>query len=177
MTIRLLAAAASLVAALPLFAQKPKKAPKPAAPSAVVQPYNRFITVDEYHRAKRRPASLISIEGYAVLGYRLTDGTVRLALVDSVDHVLSAEDANKFAASGAFCSVRPAQVKKNPKLAFPGKHLKELVMYTGPGIAKKCLHDVVDKLRVTGAVSKVRATLDPVTRVEFMDDNGDWKAL
>lgn len=168
-----------LVASLPLAAQSRKSAATPTktAKPAVVHPHNRFITVDEFHRAKRKPASFVSIEGYAVLGYRLSDGTVRLAMVDSVDHVLSATDANKFAAAGAFCSVRAAAVKKNPKLAFPGKYLRKMVMYTGPGIARICLHDVVTKLRVTGSVSKARATLDPVAQVEFMDDNGDWKTL
>ena len=49
-------------------------------------------------------------------------------------------------------------------------------MYTGPGSATKNLHDVVEKMRFTGWTTGGRATIN-VTKIEFMDANGDWKVL
>ena len=54
--------------------------------------------------------------------------------------------------------------------------MRKLAMYTGPGVAQTALHDTVAKIRVTGWAGKA-GTINPATKVEFQDDNGDWKTL
>ena len=55
--------------------------------------------------------------------------------------------------------------------------MKQFAMFTGPGTASVNMHDIVPKLRVTGYTSLFRSTIDPITGVEVMDDNGNWKIV
>lgn len=174
-----------LCAASPLLAQKrahkaPHKAVKAAtaAPVASVTPKqeNQFVTVEEFVKAKRPPRTAVSVEGYAVLGYRSADGSESLALVDSVDHVLNARDANGQAAAGARATIPASVLKRHPSAGWSAKGLERVLMYTGAGQAQKPLHDTVAKVRVTGLTAG-GAKISPATKLEYQDDNGDWKTL
>jgi hypothetical protein len=141
------------------------------------QPHNQFVTVEEFIRSKRAPRMAVSVEGYIVVGYRLPNGSLRLSLTDSVDKVLSAEDANALMRTGATCVVPASEVKKSARRGWTQQGMQRFVLYTGPGMAKTALHDVVEKMRLTGWTAKGRATIDPVTNIEYMDENGEWRSL
>jgi len=151
-----------------------KRPPQPV--TVVAQPYNQFITVDDMVRAKRKPNTTVSVEGYLVVGIRRPDGTVRAWLVDSVDKVLCAKEADALTRTGASLTVPAATLKRAP-CAWNRKGLQRFVMYTGKTKAQVCLNDTMPKVRVTGPVAVGRAALGPVSRIEYMDINGDWKAL
>ncbi len=142
--------------------------------SAQAKQENQFQTVDEFVKSHRGPGTGVSVEGYAVLACG-SDGGVRVCIVDSVDHVLSARDANNFAHGGATAIISSSGLHKHPRWAMSGG-MRKLAMYTGSGVAQTALHDTVAKIRVTGWASKV-GTISPATKVEFQDDNGDWKTL
>src|SRR5262245_10146131 len=59
-----------------------------------VKQQNQFVTVEEFVNARLPKLTPVSVEGYAVLGYKTTDGGVRMNIVDSVDHVLNTKDAD-----------------------------------------------------------------------------------
>jgi len=162
-----------LTAAVATFAAPVKSA---KAKTVSVKQENQFILVDEFVKAGRAMGTVVSVEGYIVVGYRTSDGGERLAITDSVDHVLSARDANGLAASGAIATAPASGVKSHAKWAWTSKGILRLVMYTGSGKAQKVLHDTVGKVRVSGIVSAKR-TLGTVVKIEEQDDNGDWKAL
>jgi hypothetical protein len=165
--------AATAVLAAPAFQKS--KPPKVASPvKASPKQENQFVTVDEFVRGRRAPRTAVSVEGYAVLGYRAPDGSLRLSVVDSVDHVLNTKDAD-LAGQGGAAVVVPASVAKRPSLAWSAKGAQKFVMFTGAGRAQRALHDIVGKLRVTGfATGK---TISPATKVEIQDDSGNWKPL
>jgi hypothetical protein len=50
-------------------------------------------------------------------------------------------------------------------------------MYIGGDRAIRALHNEVDKIRVTGRVGPGVGVINPVTQVEIMDTNGEWKPL
>jgi hypothetical protein len=163
-----LAAACALPLA-PAAAQKKSKAPaKAAAKAPVVAPkeQNKFVTVEEFARANRPLKTVVSVEGYAVTAYP-SGGVTRLVLLDSVDHVLSAADANKFARGGVSVAASQAAVAKK---------MARIAMFTGNGIAQKKLNDTPAKMRVTGWVNG-KSAIGPTVKVEAMDDNGEWKTL
>lgn len=137
---------------------------------------NQFQTVDEFVKAHRAAGATASAEGYMVVAFRASDGGARLALADSVDHVLSARDANGAAKSGGWAIVSASAARRHPGWGFSAKGLQKYAMYTGSGSAQKVLHDTVPKIRVTGRVSG-RNTINPVTRIEYADENGEWKLL
>jgi hypothetical protein len=183
---RILFAAALLVAAgaVPATAAPGKTAkskkgtPKLAVAlvkTATPKQENQFVTVEEFIKAKRAPKTAVSIEGYAVVGYAIPGGGSQLTVVDGVDHVLSATDAMNFAKAGAICSVPGSLVVKHPAWGSTAKGLQKVLMYTGPGKAQKMLHDTPTKVRVTGWAEAGRNV--SVTKVEYADDNGDWKVL
>lgn len=153
---------------------KPVKA-APSMAGATPKQENQFVTVDEFVHGKRAAHTAVSVEGYAVLGYRAGDGSLHLMVVDSVDHVLSPQDADNFGKTGATVIVPASITARRPGLAWSAKGMMKHAMYTGSGHAQKALHDVVAKVRVTGfATGK---TISPATKVEFQDDNGNWKTL
>ncbi len=156
-----------------------RSASKGSAVGQVAKPKaeNQFICVEDFKGAKRAPKVAVSVEGYIVTGFRLPDGSYRLKLVDSVDHVLNAKDAEAFARGGASVSVPGSLVRSKGRLAWTVKGMKTWVMYTGPGTAEKQLHDVVPKVRITGSTAPGRAVIRPVTGFEYMDDSGDWKKV
>jgi hypothetical protein len=138
---------------------------------------NQFVTVDEFIRA-RRPAKVgVTIEGYAALGFRGSDGAVRLYVVDSVDHILSAADANSTAASAAVAVIPPAVIRANPAWGWIPRGAMRIPMFTGSGAAQRQLRDVCPKVRLTGWTSAGRATIAPVTKVEITNDNGEYVTL
>lgn len=147
------------------------------ATAAKPQPHNQFVTVEEFVRSKRAPRTAVSVEGYIVVGCRLPNGSLRLSLTDSVDKVLCADDANALMRTGATCVVPVAEVKKSARRGWTKQGLQKYVLYTGPGMAKTALHDVVEKMRITGWTAKGRASINPVTSIEYMDENGEWKSL
>jgi hypothetical protein len=136
---------------------------------------NQFVTVEEFVKSHRPRGTGVSVEGYAVIVCGASNGGLRISIVDSVDHVLSATDANNFAHGGAVSLITPTGLKKHPKWSWSAG-MKKLAMYTGPGVAQTALHDVVTKIRLTGWASSV-GTINPVTKVEYQDENGDWKTL
>lgn len=149
----------------------------PKATAAKPQLHNQFVTVEEFIRSQRAPRTPVSVEGYIVVGCLLPNGSLRLSLTDSVDKVLSAEDANALMQTGATCVVPVSEVKKSVQRGWTRQGMQRFVLYTGPGRAKTALHDVVEKMRITGWTAKGRATIDPVTDIEYMDENGEWKSL
>ena len=159
-----------------------KLSPKPVvtkvSPSKGAWPKeeNKFITVEEFRHAKRGAGSAVSVEGYEVIVFPTGDGGLHLSIVDSVDHVLSASDANAFAQGGCVGLVSRSAIQGHPRWSWTSGSMKKFAMYTGPGSATKNLHDVVEKMRFTGWTTGGRATIN-VTKIEFMDANGDWKVL
>lgn len=135
---------------------------------------NQFVTVEEFVKAHRASGTGVSVEGYAVI-ICSSNGGLRIHVVDSVDHVLSATDANNFAHGGAVAQISSSGLRKHPSWAWSGG-MKKLAMYTGPGVATTALHDTVAKIRLTGWAGGA-GHMGQVTRVEFQDDNGDWKRL
>lgn len=138
---------------------------------------NQFICVEDFRGARRAPRTAVSVEGYLVTCFRQSDGSYRAGLVDSVDHVLSAKDANAFARAGATVTIPARLVRSKSRLAWTSKGIQTWVMYTGPGTAQKMLHDVVPKVRLTGWTAAGKATINPVTGFEYTDDRGEWKKL
>ena len=106
----------------------------------------------------------------------MSDGSETLVLVDSIDHVLSATDADNFGRGGVRSVVPGRLAARRAALGWGGKGLERFVMYTGAGHAQRQVHDTVAKVRVTGFLAR-KATISPATKVEFQDENGDWKAL
>lgn len=154
----------------------PQRRPAKPDPVARAKQENQFITVEDFRNAGRAPKTAVSVEGYVVLAQRMADGGLLLVLVDSVDHVLSAKDADATARSGAAAVLPAAYVKKRPGWGWTPKAMQRFAMYTGAGRAQKNLHDVVVKLRLTGFV-RAGTTVNPVTSVEFMDESGNWKPI
>lgn len=169
--------AASALAVPPM--QKARRPKTPPARETVARPkqQNQFVTVEEFRRSGRPPKTAVSVEGYFVLGYRAADGGLRLMLTDSVDHVLSAQDADRSAASSAVSVVPSAALKRHPRWAWSAKGMQRFVMYIGPGRAQRLVQDIVAKMRVTGWTAPGRAIINPVTQIEFQDANGEWKTL
>lgn len=151
----------------------PRKSKTPAV-SAKPQQQNQFVTVDEFVKAGRKPGTLVSIEGYIVVAYK-TGSSVRAAVNDSVDKVLSAKDADANARSGAKVTV-PASLVKG-RCAWSAKGVQKYVMYTGSNHAQKKLHDVVEKMRVTGIVGRGKGIIANTTKIEYTDPNGEFKPL
>ncbi|HSV75150.1 MAG TPA: hypothetical protein VLH79_15435 [Chthonomonadales bacterium] len=175
---RLPACMAALVAALavPAVAQRSAtRAPAPAVP--VVHPHNQFITVHEMINARRAPNTAVSVEGYFVVAIRQPDGAVRAWLVDSVDKVLSAQEADAMARTGATLSVPSAFIRQSARRAWCHRGLQRFVMYTGTTRAQVNLNDTMPKVRVTARTVRGRGALGPAARIEFMDDNGHWRAM
>ena len=135
---------------------------------------NQFVTVDEFLRARRPAGTAVSIEGYAALGYRAADGSVRLHVLDSVDHILSARDADGAAASGATAVIPAGGIRLNPAWGWSPKGAMRIPMFTGNGSAQRQLRDVAPKIRLTGWVASGRATISPVTKVEITNENGEY---
>ena len=180
----LFAAPAQIAIALisiPLSAQPQKKRPpKPAVagpPIARPKQENQFVTVDEFVRGARAPRTPVSVEGYAVTGGKMSDGSLRIVVVDSIDHVLSPTDADNFGKGGAQSTVPAAILARHPAWAWTTKGMQRLAMYSAnnAGRAQTQMHDVVTKVRLTGfATGKA---INPVTKIEFQDENGEWRAL
>ena len=157
-------------------AQKSKKS---SSSGTVAKPQfqNKFNTVDEFMKKKLTAKTAVSIEGYVVVGYKQSNGDLLLSVVDSVDHVLSAEDANKIARIGARCVAPSSAVKSHKNWSITAKKLRDTLQYTGPGLAKTVLHDTVPKVRITGFKGSARGIISPVTSIEVTDDNGDYKPI
>lgn len=175
---------ASLVAAAvvsaPTFASpQKKKSAKSAGATIAANPRqeNQFVTVDEFVKGKRAPRTAVSVEGYAVSGYKAADGSLHLIVVDSIDHVLSPMDADNFGRAGAHATVPASMLAKHPAWAWSAKGSQRFGMYAAnpKGHAVRPLHDIVPKVRVTGFA--IGRAISPVTKVEYQDDNGDWKNL
>lgn len=135
------------------------------------RPENQFLTVDEYRKSHRAPGTAVSVEGYVVTASKGSDGSVRAAITDSVDKVLTATEAAKLAAASARITI-PARLAARTGLSWAPKGFQRIVMYSG----SRCLHDAPKKIRVTGLTAKGGAVA-PAARVEFEDDNGNWKAM
>lgn len=159
-----------------------KKAAKKTSGVAATRPAspkqeNKFVTVEEFIRARRPAGTAVSIEGYAALGYLATDGGIRLYITDSVDHILSASDANATAGSSAVAVIPASAVRANPAWGWRARGAMRIPMFTGNGSAQRQLRDVAPKIRVTGWTASGRATISPVTRVEITNDNGEYVPL
>jgi hypothetical protein len=157
-------------------AQKSRRAVVTAVKPSAAKPENTFGTIDEFIAARKPARTVVTIEGYTVVGFAATDGTVRGVLLDSVDRVLSASEADSFGRRGARFAIPASLTKSRPRTAFKPKGFRDLCMYTGRGHAEKLLKDVISKVRVTGTVLSL-GFISPVTKVEYQDDNGDWKTL
>jgi hypothetical protein len=171
-----IAAATLLTVAAVAFPRSKRIATKPAPPKDPKQ-YNQFVTVHEFQVSKRPVGTLVSVEGYFVTGYRGKSGALLLFLTDSVDHVLNTDDGKKYEQRAALMTVRAAQVPKTGIRAWNRKGMMLYVMYTGNDEPKILLHDVVEKVRVTGLVGPIPGAVLPVTKIEYSDENGYWKKL
>ena len=138
---------------------------------------NQFVTVEEFVKGHRPAGTAVSVEGYAALGFRSGDGSVHLYVVDSVDHILSAGDANAAVGSAAAAIIPAGGIRSNPAWGWSSKGTMRIPMFTGNGTAQKQLRDVAPKVRVTGWMAAGRATISPVTKVEITNDNGEWVSL
>jgi hypothetical protein len=176
-TAALAIAASMLIAVTAAVAARPKPKPAKPAPPKVPQQYNQFVTVHEFQLSERNCGTLVSIEGYFVTGYRAASGTLLLFLTDSVDHVLTTDDAKKYEQHAALMTFRARDVPRTGARAWNRKGMMQYVMYTGTEKPKILLHDVVEKVRVTGPVGPIQGGVCPVTRIEYMDMNGYWKTL
>lgn len=152
-----------------------RAAGKPAA-SATPKSQNQFVTVHEFQVGKRAAGTLVSVEGYFVTGYRGDGGSVRLYLTDSVDHVINKEDALKYEQKAAGATAGSGWVSGSSARSWTRKGLMKYVMFTGPGHPATELHDVIEKVRVTGSAGS-HGTISSISRVEYTDMNGFWKTL
>lgn len=154
-----------------------RKTAAASLPVASPKPPQQFVTVDEFVKARCAYRTPVSVEGYAVFGYKESTGSLLLTVIDSVDHVLNADDAIKMSA-GAPTAILPSQYQKAyPGWAWDTKAMKKYTMYAGAGRPQTELHDVIEKLRLTGWVGASRLTINPVSKIEFMDPDGNWKVL
>lgn len=154
---------------------KPAQAGQPA-PVVKVESWNTFYTIDEFKAAGRKVGTPVTVEGYIVTGSP-SGGNFAFRLVDSVDKVLSGKDAERLAAVAVRCTVTPPVLKRSPGLAWSRNGAQKFTMYIGGDRAIRALHNEVDKIRVTGRVGPGVGVINPVTQVEIMDTNGEWKPL
>jgi hypothetical protein len=147
------------------------------AGASVPKSYNQFMEVDEFVKAHRTPHTLVSVEGYIVLASRAANGTIRIYITDSVDHVMSAKDALSLAKGGAAGIIIPHDAKVHPGWALSSAKLNRYAMYIQSGKSIKMAHDTVTRVRITGSVFKGRGIINPVTKMEYTDENGDWKTM
>lgn len=145
--------------------------------TAPPKPYNQFVTVDEFIKAKRPAKTLVSVEGYVVYGRKAGSGEVVLYYVDSVDKIILVKEAQAACKSAARITVPSSFVSSSARRGWTDKGLRRFAMYIGASEPSKAIHDAMPKLRVTGRVATGRGIVSPATKVEYMDDNGDWKAL
>ena len=154
-----------------------KKVFAPSYRPAQAKQQNQFVTVDEFIKA-RIPAGVgVSVEGYAALGYRASDGGIRLYIVDSVDHILSPADADASARTAAVAVITPAVLRSNPAWGWTARGSKKVPMYSGNGSAQTKLRDVAPRIRVTGWSSAGRATISPATKLEITNEDGSFVVL
>ena len=146
-----------------------------ATRAAMPKQENQFVTVDEFLHARRPAGTAVSIEGYAALGYRAPDGAVRLYVLDSVDHILNAKDANANTSSAAVAVIPAAVIRANPAWGWTSRGAMRIPMFTGNGMAQRQLRDVAPKVRLTGWASG--RTISPVTKVEITNENGEYVRL
>ncbi len=138
------------------------------------KPQHQYVTVDEYVRTKLPAKTLASVEGYVVVGVKAGAG-IRLDLTDSTDKVLTAKEADATARTACHATVPPALARR-PGFAWSRRGVQRFIMFTGAAKAQKKLNDTMPKLRVTGQAAG-KGAISPVTLVEYMDDNGDWRAV
>ncbi len=163
----LIVAAASISTASPK--PHPPKTPVPAD-------QNRFTTVDDFLHAHRAAGTTVSVEGYVVLATREGKTGLRLALVDSVDHVLSARDAAASSRGGCIARISASALRAHPTWGWTAKGMERFAMFTGSGSALRQLHDTVPKLRITGSYLRPNV-VSPVVLVEYQNDDGEWTKL
>ena len=166
--------ALSILAGPSIAQKKPAKPSSAAGRQAYPKQENQFVVVDEFVKSHRPAGTAVSLEGYAVLAYRAGDGGVRVYIVDSVDHVLNAKDANGEAAAGAAAVIPASAIRSN---ASWNKGWMKLPMFTGSGTAQRQLRDVAPRIRVTGWTASGRATISPVTKIEVTNENGEFGSL
>jgi len=169
---------AALVCAI-FFSQSGADAQKAKRSQPVLRPpspANRFVTVVEFQRARRAAGANVSIEGYVVLAEKSGSSTVRLSLVDSTDKVLNAREAKQAARAGAPCTATMS-AKQRPGWTMTRKGFLRLAMYATVG--KKCVavNDAPPKVRIQGSVGRTRAAIATVTKVEYHDEDGEWREL
>jgi len=138
---------------------------------------NQFIEVQDFLQAHRAPNTLVSVTGYLVLATEEKDGAIRLSLVDSADHVLGPRDALTYAKGGATVIIPKAFLLHHKNWQLNPKGLMKYVMYfrTAKGIRK--LHDSPAQVRVTGDTIKIRGLIKPLKKLEYSDENGNWRNL
>jgi hypothetical protein len=152
---------------------------KGAASSASVKPpnpENRFVTVIEFQKARRPAGANVSIEGYIVLAEPSGTKSARLNLVDATDKVLSVKDAKQTARTGVLCTASTSN-KARPGWKMTARGLHRLSMYASNGKRCALVNDCPTKVRIQGSVGSNRVSLARVTRIEYQDDNGDWREL
>jgi len=173
----LAAISVALIAAGSSHAQSSKKKKKTATPVAqvkvpAVKDAYQFITVGELIASKAKANTLVSVEGYFVEGFD-EGGQHRLILVDSVDRVISTSDADKAVGRGVVCFANP---KDHSTWTMTKNRIGGLVMYTGKKSAERLLTEIPPKVRITGTKAGQKQ-LQPILKIEYMDDNGYFKAL
>lgn len=162
------------VVGLALIGTTPLEAQRAATKQTTVRPHNSFVTVDEFVRSRRPAGTPVRVEGYFVTVLKTSGNSATCGLVDTTDKVLSASDAAATARAGAACTV-PLGGKGKGRWVMTRKGLLSLAMYSGSSKPTTFVQDTPPKVRVTGITGKGRATIVNVSRIEYQDENGEWK--
>lgn len=119
-----------------------------------------------------------------------SNGDIRLQIVDAVDNVTNVAKAKGAMPSGVVAVITPWFALHHPMWRYNPKAIERFAMSIGDGHPERLLHNTIAQVRVTGwllynpaAAHRVkvdRATawkIDPVTQIEYQDENGNWKPL
>jgi hypothetical protein len=156
--------------------RKPAAPPNKILPPPKVQPHNEFMTVLEFQNAKRPAKVACSVEGFVVLAHRGSSGAIHLVLVDAIDRVLNTKDAEAKVKIGSTFVV-PSALTLLKDWRWDRKGILRFVMYAGPGKPETLVYDTPPKVRLTGWTTEGKPGMNPVTRLEFLNNDGIWQAL
>jgi hypothetical protein len=150
--------------------------PNKVLPPPKVQPHNQFVTVLEFQNAKRPPRVACSVEGFVVLAHRGSNGSIHLVLVDAIDRVLNVKDAEAKVKTGSTFVV-PSALALLKDWRWDRRGILRFVMYAGPGKPETLVYDTPPKVRLTGWTAEGKPGINPVTKLEFLNHDGNWQAL
>lgn len=157
-------------------ARTPAAPPSKVLPPPKVQPHNEFMTVLEFQNARRPPRVACSVEGFVVLAHRSSNGAINLVLVDAIDRVLNTKDAEAKVKVGSTFVV-PSALTLLKDWRWDRRGILRFVMYAGAGKPETLVYDTPPKVRLTGWTTEGKPGMNPVTKLEFLNNDGVWQAL